>query len=347
MGEGTFNLSKREQFILIEAHRACINKRDADRIKAIILLSKGWTLQQVEEALLLDERTILRYKKLYSQKGIDGLLANNYQGGSFKLSEDQITKLKKILDSRLFGSAAEVCDYIKNEFGIEYTPEGMVQTLHLFGYTYKKTKAIPGKANVEKQKEFIKQYEKTKKSLKKTEKIYFADAVHPTHNMMPAYAWIKKGEERGVKSNSGRERVNLLGFYSPNDQEVVVDTFDKINAQATIHMLKKIEKRHPDLTRIIVFLDNARYNYCHEVWDYLKTSRIQIVYLPSYSPNLNLIERLWKLLKKRVMYNKYYEKFDDFREAILAFFKKQNMKFKTELQTLLVEKFHLIQCPDG
>jgi transposase len=347
MGTEDFNFTEEEKFILLEAHRACIGKREADRIKAIILLSKGWTLRQVEEALLLDERTILRYKRIYKETGIDGLISNSHQGGFFKLSTEQLEELKGVLDTYLFGSAAEVCEYVKNEFKISYTPEGMVQTLHRLGYSYKKTKAVPGKANLEKQKEFVQQYREIKESLEKDEKIYFSDAVHPTHHMMHAYAWIKTGEERGIKSNTGRKRINLLGFYSPNDQEVVIDSFETINAESVIQMFKKIENTHPELKKIIIFLDNARYNYCHLVWDYLKTSRIQVIYLPAYSPNLNLIERLWKLLKKRVMYNKYYERFEDFRNALLNFFKKRNKNFKNELQTLLAENFHLFSSPSG
>jgi transposase len=347
MGTEDFNFTEQERFILLEAHRACIGKREADRIKAIILLAKGWALQQVEEALLLDERTILRYKKIYKEEGIDALISNSYQGGFFKLSAEQLAKLKVVLDTHLFGSAAEVCEYVKNEFKITYTPEGMVQTLHRLGYSYKKTKVVPGKVDLEKQKEFVRQYSEIKETLEKDEKIYFSDAVHPTHNMMPAYAWIKKGEERSVKSNTGRKRINLLGFYSPNDQEVVIDSFETINAKAVIQMFKKLESKHPELKKIIIFMDNARYNYCHLVWDYLKTSRIQIIYLPAYSPNLNLIERLWKLLKKRVMYNKYYERFEDFHNALLNFFKKRSKNFKNELRTLLAENFHLFGSPSG
>ena len=75
--------------------------------------------------------------------------------------------------------------------------------------------------------------------------------------------------------------------------------------------------------------------------EYLKTSKISILFLPPYSPNLNLLERLWRFLKKVVLYNQYYEKFAEFRQAILGFF--NNIKsHKAQLQSLMTLKFHTV-----
>ena len=192
-------LKDNEQKILEEMHKACTDKRTADKIKTILLLSQGWSLSEIEKALLLDERTIMRYKKIFLKDGIDTLIHNNYQGKFYKLSEEQLQQLKEILDTHLFSSASEVCFYVKKTFNICYTPEGMVQTLHRIGYSYKKTKAVPGKSDQEKQKKFIKEYEALRNSLSDKKIAFFVDGVHPTYNMMPAYAWMKKGEERFVK----------------------------------------------------------------------------------------------------------------------------------------------------
>ena len=63
--------------------------------------------------------------------------------------------------------------------------------------------------------------------------------------------------------------------------------------------------------------------------------------MPSYSPNLNLIERLWKLFKKKVLYNKYYERIDDFRNAVFNFFNNSINSMQEELKNLMVENFHI------
>ena len=166
------------------------------------------------------------------------------------------------------------------------------------------------------------------------------DAVHTQHNSVPAYAWIETGKEKEIKTNTGRERININGVYSPMDHEIIVKQFETINAQATIELFKMIEKKHPELYKIFIISDNAKYYKAKIVYDFLETSKIKIISLPPYSPNLNLIERLWKLMKKRVLYNKYYEKFNKFKQAIDSFFRKK-VKLKIELESLMKENFHI------
>jgi len=146
------------------------------------------------------------------------------------------------------------------------------------------------------------------------------DGVHPTHNVMPSYGWIKKGEDKEVKSNTGRQRINLNGLYCPLDNEIIIRDDNTINSQSTIKLLQEMEKKHPELDKIYVIRDNARYYTAEIVKDFLENSKIEFIALPSYSPNLNLIERLWKLFKKKTLYNKYYNSFLKFKNAVFDFF---------------------------
>jgi transposase len=148
----------------------------------------------------------------------------------------------------------------------------------------------------------------------------YIDGVHPQHNTMLAYGWIKKGQDNIVKSNTGRQRVNINGALDSETHAVITREDESINAISTIELLKKIEAAYPLAAIIYVICDNARYYRSRLVRQFLETSKIQLVFLPSYSPNLNLIERLWKFMKKKVLYNKYYEKFDTFKEVTLEFF---------------------------
>jgi transposase len=118
---------------------------------------------------------------------------------------------------------------------------------------------------------------------------------------------------------------------------------DKINSLSTIELLKSIEIKHPELTKIYIIRDNARYYTSNIVKEYLTTSKIEFVPLPSYSPNLNLIERLWKLFKKKIIYDKYYEKFKYFRMAVFDFFDTCSKKYYLEMDTLLTENFQMFK----
>jgi hypothetical protein len=104
--EVEFYLCDKERGTLEEFHRACVDKKTADKIKSILLMAQGFTYTEIEKILLLDERTTLnRYRGLYKKEGIDGLVANNYQGSSYKLSEEPIKELEREFDSKIYRRA--------------------------------------------------------------------------------------------------------------------------------------------------------------------------------------------------------------------------------------------------
>ncbi len=91
-----------------------------------------------------------------------------------------------------------------------------------------------------------------------------------------------------------------------------------------------------------MILDNARYYRNKKVMKYIQSSKIEVIFLPPYSPNLNLIERLWKFMRIKVINNKFYEKFTVFKEAILGFFK-NSVNHKEELASFIGTRMHLIK----
>jgi transposase len=121
----------------------------------------------------------------------------------------------------------------------------------------------------------------------------------------------------------------------------VVRFDDTIDADSTIALLKQLEEVNLAATWIYVVCDNARYYPSKAVKPYLETSRIKLVFLPAYAPNLNLIERFWKFFKKKILYNRYFEAFDEFRKACEEFFQNPS-QYKRELRSLLTENFAII-----
>ena len=122
---------------------------------------------------------------------------------------------------------------------------------------------------------------------------------------------------------------------------MVIRTDDTINTQSTLKLFEALEQKHPHAESIFITLDNAKYYKNGLVYEYLKTSKIKLLFMPPYSPNLNLTERLWKFMRKKILYNKYYEKFADFKLVVLQFFEKI-AQHNDKLSTLLTKKFQII-----
>jgi len=342
-----FKITDDEKMKLKKIHKTLKDKRSADKIKCIILLSDGYSYKQIEQILLFDEKTIKRYRDAYTIKGVHELITSNFIGGISNLSSEEMQELSKEIEKNIYSTSKEVCEYVRLNFGKKYSPNGMTQLLKRLGFTHKKTKLISDKADPQKQEEFLTNYKMLRNNLKDTEKIYFMDGVHPTHNVIQGRAWIRKGKEKEISCNTGRQRVNLNGVYSPIDQEVIIREDDTISSESTIKLFKQIEEKHPELTKIFIVRDNARYYVSLAVQEYLKTSKIEYVPLPSYSPNLNLIERLWKFFKEKVIYNKYYSDFSLYKRTVLDFFEFEITNYKDELKTRLSENFHVISVKPG
>lgn len=142
-----------------------------------------------------------------------------------------------------------------------------------------------------------------------------------------------------VKAPCGRKRFNVLAALNAITHEVVTVTNDTyINALSVCELLRKLANLGLSIP-ITLVLDNARYQKCQIVQDLAKSLGIELLYLPSYSPNLNLIERLWKFVKKQCLYSKYYENFTLFQQAISNCVENAHINHKKELDSLLTLRF--------
>ena len=112
--------------------------------------------------------------------------------------------------------------------------------------------------------------------MKADDKLYFLDGVHPQHNSMPAYGWLEKGKTREIRSNSGRQRLNLNGALNLKDYEVVIREDESINAQSTLKLFEELEAKNPKAETIYCILDNARYYKAKIVKEYLKKLKDKI-----------------------------------------------------------------------
>jgi len=333
-------LTEKQKIILQEAHHSSRFRKNADKIKTILMLDKGLSYAQIAELLLLDEMTIRRYEKEYKTSGVDGLLECRYHGSSGLLNVMQEEALTSHLKGHTYQTVKEVVSYVAKEYKRTYSIEGMTHLLHRLHFVYKKTKVIPGKLNREKQEEFKKDYLELKSGKYGKGKIYFVDASHPQHNNMPFYGWIYKGETKTIKSNSGRTRLNLNGALNLENMDITILSEKTINTHSMMRLILTIEEKQPS-GEIFLVMDNASYNHSYELHLFLTDHpRIHLKYLPAYSPNLNIIERLWKFFHSK-HHDAYFEKFKEFETAVLSFF--QNIhQYDEELKTLLTDNFQTL-----
>lgn len=337
-----FVLTDKEREKIKQLHRKCTVRRYADKLKALLLLDKGFSCIEVGEILLLDDDTVRKYRGQYINLGVESLLDDNNNGRSAKLTDDELKMLEHHLDENTYINTKGIIAWIKKFFDVSYSVNGINSLLKRLGFVYKKPVLTPCKADVKKQEEFIEHYQELKKNLSQNDQIYFMDGVHPQHNSIASCGWIKRGKTKQLKTNNGRKRTNINGILNIETKELLYIEDERINSQTMIASLNQVLEKQKK-GKINIILDNARYYHSHVVKDFLKENpRIRLHFLPPYSPNLNIIERLWHILKKNVVYNKFYLKFQDFNKAVNLFFENKTW-MNHEYQNVLKDNFQIIK----
>ena len=223
--------------------------------------------------------------------------------------------------------------------GIKRSETQIRKFLISIGLRPRKIGMIPAKADPEVQEKFIK--EKLEPVLEEakagTKKVYFVDAAH---FVLAAFlGWVWSFKRLFIQAPAGRKRFNVLGAIDAITHKLFTITNDSyINAESVCDLLRKLRKYNPVIP-ITLILDNARYQKCKLVFELAASLKIELLFLPAYSPNLNIIERLWKFTKKKCLYSKYYDNFTTFKEAISNCIAHTHDTYKEELDSLLTLKF--------
>ena len=142
---------------------------------------------------------------------------------------------------------------------------------------------------------------------------------------------------------AGRQRFNVLAALNAVTHDLVMVTNERyLTATSVCELLQQVSALKLGLSLTLV-LDNARYQKCALVQALAATLNIELLYLPAYSPNLNLIERLWKFVNKEALYSKYYQEFTAFKAAITAVLNETSGKHKQALDSLLTLRFQTFE----
>ena len=299
---------------------------------------------KTETAKILDRHrnTVSTDIKCYKTGGIQAVKQLNYGTNKSKLAQ-HVVSLKTLFEEHPPVSVNEACQRIKDLTGIERSPSRVYTFLKKeLGMKFIKTGHIPAKADPEKQKLWLENDLQPVLNLAQQglAHVLFMDAAHFVLAPFLCFLWCFK--RVFIKAPAGRKRLNVLGAVNALTKEVYFITNQgKINAQVIADFLHQIRIYYADMKPIYIVLDNARYQHCQFVKYVAWQFNIHHVFLPPYSPNLKIFERLWKYVKKKCLYAKYYDTFDAFKNAIISTMNQTNNDpiFKQELHSLLTLNF--------
>jgi transposase len=319
--------------------------RVQQKMEVLWLKSFGLPHDRIALYANVSRRTVQRYLDEYLEGGLPGLRRCRSHRPQTALAE-HLDSLEEYFQKHPVRSAKQAQAIIERQTGIR---RGLTQVRHFLkdhlGLHWRKTGAIPvpPKKTVEEhareQGGFLR--EKLEPRLKQARRgrrqVYFVDAAHFVFAPFLGYLWC--AVRMFVRAASGRKRYNVLGALDAVSHRLIrVTNYDYINAESVCALLRAVAEASVGLP-ITLVLDNARYQKCAIVQELAKSLKIELLYLPSYSPNLNLIERLWRFLRKASLDSTYYEDFSQFTTAIDRCLDNLATVHEDEMETLLTHKF--------
>ncbi|MBQ9630194.1 MAG: IS630 family transposase [Treponema sp.] len=313
----------------------------ARRLIAMLYILADVPVQRICVLTGLHEDTVYELrKKMQSATNILSLLSIK-SGSGRKCTLDTFEEsVKDELNSHNYHCRQQIADMILEKFGIRLRLSAISAYLKKWFFKRIKCASLPGKSSVQKQKNF---YETKLLPFMRSAKsgdivLLFMDGVHFVQGCdFLGYVWCMV--RRVIKTSSGRNRYNVLGAIDYITKKVLTVTNDEyLNAKTVCEMLRKIAAEYPGQV-IHIILDNAKYQKCKIVMELAEQLGIYLDYIPSYSPNLNLIERLWKFVKSELR-DQFYNSFESFVKRIDEIIASTSDANKNKIDKLISDKVH-------
>jgi transposase len=312
------------------------------KMEALYLKSQGVEHQEICRLCRISKMTLTTYLKQYQNGGLERLKEFGYAGPSSALDE-HATPLEAYFKEHPPRTTAEAQQIIREQTGLERSPTQVQAFMKRLGMKCRKVGYVPGRAaNPDKQAEQEAfQTQQVEPRLEEAQAgkraVLYMDAAHFVHGAYLGMVWCFT--RLFIASPSGRQRFNVLGAVDAVTKQIFAVTNETyINAESVCLLLTQIAAAYVGIP-ITLVLDNARYQKCEVVLRQAAALGIELLYLPSYSPHLNLIERLWRFVRQECLYSKYYPKFDGFKQAIADCIQTAHTKHRDELETLLAWNF--------
>jgi len=319
------------------------------KVEVLWLKSHGLAHDRIAAYADVSLRTVQRYLDEYLEGGLGRLCRGRGHRPRGALVEHEVS-LEEHFEAHPVRSAKQARAVIEQRTGIR---RGLTQVRHFLkgrlGLRWRQTGAIPVPPkktiaeHARDQAAFLKgELEpRLQQARKGRGQVYFVDAAHFVFAPFLGCLWC--ATRLFVRAASGRRRHNVLGAFDAVAHRLIRVTNDGyINAESVCSLLRSVAGASVGLP-ITLVLDNARYQKCAVVQALAATLGVELLYLPSYSPNLNLIERLWRFVRVESLNSTYHEKFEDFRSAIDGCLDGLGTVHKAEMETLMTHRFQLFE----
>jgi transposase len=345
-------LTAEERKEIERRRKATLDRRVYQRLTVVLAIADEKTREEVAELLGVGLTQLSEWLRVYRNQGLDALCAIHNKGDPGNLTPDQIEQLKAKVSTGCFRNSDQIRYWIQATFSISYSPSGVKELLKRIGVTYHKVTGFLWKAKPEKQRAFVKRIARHQREAKRQgaprTRRYYVDACHPVWGLDLVFCcWLLLGQRLLVGMGSGRKRLNILGGYCPDDHEYVDYrlTRDNINGEQFINFMRMLRALHPETEKFILYVDGATYFRSAIVKAWLKRHpEFHLSRIPAYSPNVNLIERMWKFLRAKAL-SRWHKTFDDMQAAVSEVLDHLE-DYRDELRTLMTEKFHIIDKQD-
>ena len=313
------------------------------RMHFVLLKAKGYTHEMIADILDVSSRVTFVWGQVLCEDGFEALATLNYKGQPSKLKEFGEQLVFDFIQKPV-ATLKEAQKRIKEISGFE---RSLPQVRHFMlknNLKRRKVGQIPAKADLEAQDYFKKN--KLSRLVKLAQhgriRLLFLDACHFVH--LPFLGYLYGLKRLFIRAASGRKRFSVLGALDSISRRLTTICNESyINAATVCELLKLLAEQYAG-EKIYLILDNARYQRCLFVRSAAAALGIKLVFLPPYSPNLNLIERQWRFVKNEVLYSKYYSTFQDFKSAIATCLEKvATGQYEKKLQSLLTLKFQILE----
>jgi transposase len=321
------------------------SERAKIKLLAIRLHSLDMPHGQIAAALNISNDTVTSYLKAFRKGGVAELIENRHfrPTSSVEAFLDDITR--SLSDSPV-ATAKEAAHRIKQITGVQLSEDQARRIMKRVGMAYRKTASIPGGADPQMQLIFLQEelIPRLEEAREGKRRVFFVDAAHFVLGAFLGMIWCLT--RVFVRTGCGRQRYSVLGAVETRDHDLVsVRTTGSVNAQTVCELIEKIARKYPT-EAITLVMDNARYQRNAKVLECSAHNGIELLFLPAYSPNLNLIERVWRLVKSRTLRNKYFPDFATFRGSIDSFMDSLNGTNRHLLKSLITENFQTFEIPN-